>query len=102
MQCILPMVHWKMLIWKTKKIHDWYTYARAVEALKAVNDDATIVALRSLAFALQAAANAGILPVKWGGVFGQEFTSALGDAPMVQPLQEESNYTPNRNRHLTT
>ena len=30
-----------------------------------------------MAFALKGAAAAGVLPCKWGGVFGQEFTGRL-------------------------
>ena len=30
-----------------------------------------------MAFALKGAAAAGVLPCKWGGVFGQEFTGLL-------------------------
>ena len=30
-----------------------------------------------MAFALKGAASAGVLPCKWGGVFGQEFTGLL-------------------------
>ena len=54
--------------------YDWYAFPHAVAALDRVGDEATMVALQALAFALKGAARAGALPVKWGGVFGQRFT----------------------------
>ncbi len=72
--------------------YDWYTFSRAAEALKQTNDEATIAALRSAAFALQAGASANVLPVKWGGVFGQEFTATLGGMALVPYPDEESDH----------
>jgi len=59
-------------------VYDWYTFPRAVAAVD--GDEATIHALRTLAFALEGAARAGAVPVKWGGVFGQEFIAAQANA----------------------
>ena len=53
-------------------LYDWYTWPRALEALKA--DAPSLATLRTMACALSAAVAAGELPVKWGGVFGQEWT----------------------------
>eukprot|EP00578_Thalassiosira_sp_NH16_P017239 CAMPEP_0181107682 /NCGR_PEP_ID=MMETSP1071-20121207/17216_1 /TAXON_ID=35127 /ORGANISM="Thalassiosira sp., Strain NH16" /LENGTH=1123 /DNA_ID=CAMNT_0023191213 /DNA_START=147 /DNA_END=3519 /DNA_ORIENTATION=- len=49
--------------------YDWYTYANAVRRL---DDERSVAALRSVACVLAEAAVVGILPRKWGGVFGQE------------------------------
>lgn len=48
--------------------YDWYTYPNAIAAL----DKASIAALQSMALNLVQAANVGLIPAKWGGVFGQE------------------------------
>ena len=56
--------------------YDWYTFPRAMAAL--AHDPPAAAALRTLACALAAAAAAGAVPHKWGGVFGQEWTSQLG------------------------
>ena len=53
-------------------VYDWYTFPRAVSALQRSDDKATIIALKSLALGLRCAATAGVVPEKWGGVFGQE------------------------------
>ena len=49
--------------------YDWFTFARAME----VAEPRTRELLQTLAYALRAAAVAGRVPDKWGGVFGQEF-----------------------------
>ena len=49
--------------------YDWYTYPAALTKL----DKASIAALQSMALNLVQAANVGLVPAKWGGVFGQEF-----------------------------
>ena len=51
--------------------YDWYTFERA---LAAVTEEPSRAALRTVAWALAGAAASGVLPVKWGGVFGQELT----------------------------
>jgi len=48
--------------------YDWYTYPQATKRL----DMASVAALRTLSFSLVQAANVGLVPAKWGGVFGQE------------------------------
>lgn len=48
--------------------YDWYLFANAVNRL----DERSVAALRSMSSILVEAANVGILPCKWGGVFGQE------------------------------
>ena len=55
--------------------YDWYTFPRAIEALKRTADENTILALHNLAFQLEGAKRAGLIPVKFGGVFGQEMLS---------------------------
>ena len=68
--------------------YDWYTYDNATKRL----DDRSIGALRTLAMALIEAANAGVLPCKWGGVFGQDiYTSVKG-----------TSNTTNLSEHMTT
>jgi len=64
-------------------LYDWYTFPRALVALQQVDDSATITALQTLAFALKGAAVAQCIPVKWGGVFGQEFVDALLLGPSI-------------------
>ena len=48
--------------------YDWYTYPNATAKL----DKASIAALQNMALNLVQAANVGLVPAKWGGVFGQE------------------------------
>lgn len=48
--------------------YDWYTYPNAIQRL----DKASIAALQTMAFNLVQSANVGLIPAKWGGVFGQE------------------------------
>ena len=77
--------------WDEDYTYDWYTFPRAIAALKECGDQATIVALQSLAYALKGAAMAGVLPMKWGGVFGQEFAGGADgeDAASSPPCEEE-------------
>mmetsp|Transcript_26939 Transcript_26939/g.40460 ORF Transcript_26939/g.40460 Transcript_26939/m.40460 type:complete len:1047 (-) Transcript_26939:411-3551(-) len=51
--------------------YDWYTYYNAVKRL----DPPSLAALQTMSFALMQAANIGLIPLKWGGFFGQEFIS---------------------------
>lgn len=51
--------------------YDWYTFQNAASQL----DQRSVAALRTISSALVEAANVGILPCKWGGVFGQEAIS---------------------------
>ena len=59
--------------------YDWYTYPRALQALP---DEASRIALTTVALALHAAHMAGKTPPKWeafeGGVFGQELFAEGG------------------------
>lgn len=48
--------------------YDWYTFSNAIKQL----DKASIAALHIMALNLVQAANVGLVPAKWGGVFGQE------------------------------
>ena len=50
-------------------LYDWYTLERATARL----DPGGVAALRTISCALAAGAAAGRVPVKWGGVFGQEW-----------------------------
>lgn len=70
--------------------YDWYTFPRAVAALREHGDEATVTALQSLAFALKGAAHAHVLPSKWGGVFGQEFTDDLTPESVPSEIQPPS------------
>jgi ADP-ribose pyrophosphatase YjhB (NUDIX family) len=60
-------------------LYDWYTWPRALHAL--AHDAPSVAMLRTVAFALAAAAAAAAVPSKWGGVFGQEWTSNPQAAP---------------------
>ena len=51
-----PSVDWSAYMEDEEDVYDWYTFARAVVALKQVNDEATVVALQAMAFALKVAA----------------------------------------------
>jgi G3E family GTPase len=48
--------------------YDWYTFSNASKKL----DERSMAALQTMASALLEAATVGLLPCKWGGVFGQE------------------------------
>ena len=65
-------------------IYDWYTFPRAISALG--DDHATITALHTIAYALKSAAVAKVLPIKWGGAFGQEFAGAFNQE--VLPISD--------------
>lgn len=61
-------------------LYDWYTWDRAVEAFNTVNDDSSVLTMRSIACVLSSASFCSadkILPRKWGGVFGQEWIQSL-------------------------
>jgi G3E family GTPase len=53
--------------------YDWYTFANAIKKL----DDRSIAALQTIALILVERANLGMIPCKWGGVFGQEMKVVL-------------------------
>jgi G3E family GTPase len=63
-------------------LYDWYTWPRALDALTAQVGAGLGAgpALRTIACALAAAAQANRIPRKWGGVFGQEFLSLVDGA----------------------
>merc|ERR1712032_781290 len=48
--------------------YDWYTFPNAIRKL----DTRCIAGLQAMALILLERANVGLLPCKWGGVFGQE------------------------------
>mmetsp|Transcript_45158 Transcript_45158/g.84278 ORF Transcript_45158/g.84278 Transcript_45158/m.84278 type:complete len:232 (-) Transcript_45158:7-702(-) len=54
-------------------IYDWYTFPRAMAALE--KDIYARAALATMACALAAGVLGGLVPKKWGGVFGQEWTT---------------------------
>ena len=58
-----------------ESLYDWYTFERATER---VQDGASRAALQTMALNLVQAANAGLVPAKWGGVFGQELVVGSG------------------------
>ncbi len=49
-------------------LYDWYTYPNAITRL----DKASISALQTMALNMYQAASVGLVPTKWGGIFGQE------------------------------
>lgn len=51
--------------------YDWYTFPNAIKRL----DAASSAALRTMAFNLVSAANVGLVPTKFGGIFGQELVT---------------------------
>ena len=55
--------------------YDWYTYSNAMARLG--QDARSCACLDTMSSALVEAANVGLLPVKWGGVFGQEIFDDL-------------------------
>ena len=58
--------------------YDWYTLSRALPRV----DPPTACLLRTAAFALHGAVEAGVVAKAWGGVFGGELVAAVaGDAP---------------------
>ena len=58
--------------------YDWYTLSRALPRV----DPPTACLLRTAAFALHGAVEAGVVAKAWGGVFGDELVAAVaGDAP---------------------
>ncbi len=48
--------------------YDWYTFPRVLAKL----DEASVACLKSMAMNLAQASGVGLVPSKWGGVFGQE------------------------------
>ena len=55
--------------------YDWYTFPAAIRKL-----DARVVAgLQTMAVLLIERANVGLLPCKWGGVFGQELHLSIAE-----------------------
>ena len=49
--------------------YDWYSFPKAITRLDKVSG----MAIRSMALALMQASSVGLVPSKWGGVFGQEW-----------------------------
>ena len=82
--------------------YDWYTLSRALPRV----DPPTACLLRTAAFALHGAVEAGVVAKEWGGVFGGELVAAVaGDAPatptpsspvtpprVVGPCHDEANH----------
>ena len=58
------MVLLKMLIWRMRRTFTIGTFPRAINALG--DDNATITALHTIAYALKGAA-VKVMPIKWGG-----------------------------------
>ena len=74
--------------------YDWYTFPNAVKLLKD-ECERSVAALKSISYILCEAATVGVLPSKWGGVFGQEFIAAPGvnDGTVLVPLVKEEETT---------
>ena len=69
--------------------YDWYTFPNALNRL----DDASIAALRTIAFNLVQGANVGLVPNRYGGIFGQEFVTRhqlLGPVLSSSPSSEQN------------
>ena len=66
-------------------LYDWYTWPRAVHALK--HDARAIDTLRTLACGVAAAVRGGVIASKWGGYFGQELLAegSTSSAPLPLP-----------------
>jgi G3E family GTPase len=74
-------------------LYDWYTYPNAIKRLLGAEQDdvRSCAALDTMASVLVEAANVGLLPVKWGGVFGQElFRSSSSTNNTVNNHNEKS------------
>ena len=67
--------------------YDWYTVSRALPRV----DARTAALLRTAAFALSAAVEAGVVPVEWGSYFGAEL-SATPTPRVVGPCHDEANH----------
>ena len=67
--------------------YDWYTITRALPRV----DPPTACLLRTAAFALSAAVEAGVVPVEWGASFGAEL-SATPKPRVVGPCLDEANH----------
>ena len=81
--------------------YDWYTLANAERRL----DERSVAGLRSISLSLVEAANVGLLPNRWGGVFGQELSVSMqgsgADDEGARPLQrrlavDAEEWTPTR------
>ena len=75
--------------------YDWYTLSRALPRV----DPPTACLLRTAAFALHGAVEAGVVAKAWGGVFGDELVAAVTNAPaatpaprVVGPCHDEANH----------
>ena len=64
--------------------YDWYTWPRAVHALR--DDPHAVATLSTLACAIAAAVKAGRLEAKWGGYFGQECGFVAAALPPPIPV----------------
>ena len=67
--------------------YDWYTFPNALNRL----DEASIAALRTMAFNLVQGANVGLVPNRYGGIFGQEFVSQLCGPVLSSAPSSEQN-----------
>jgi G3E family GTPase len=76
--------------------YDWYLFEKAVKRL----DERSIAALRSMSSILVEAANVGIVPCKWGGVFGQEAATRIAtsttDVALTALTVEAEEWKPSR------
>ena len=73
--------------------YDWYTYPNATKRL---DDTSSIASLRTMAFNLVQAANTGLVPNKYGGIFGQElvlhasaYNAGDEQVPLITAPEEE-------------
>ena len=66
--------------------YDWYTLPNAIKRL----DNSSIASLLTMAHSLKQAADVGLIPSKWGGIFGQEL---VGSMTSVIPLSPQSQST---------
>ena len=72
--------------------YDWYTLSRALPRV----DPPTACLLRTAAFALHGAVEAGVAAKAWGGVFGGELVASVTDDALVATPAPSSPVTPPR------
>jgi G3E family GTPase len=75
--------------------YDWYLCHNAIRKLS--HDLASVTALQIMALSLRQAADTGLIPTKWGGVFGQEMS--LGLSTLIKGEVRTASTSPNSSLH---
>jgi G3E family GTPase len=79
--------------------YDWYTFSNAIIQL---GDARSIAGLQTMALLLMERANLGLVPCKWGGVFGQELQmivaeeDAIAAVPLISLTAAKEEWQPSR------